>query len=158
AWQILRKEFPEHKLVLVGREDFFWKQLKTTSYILHPTSSIIFYGSATDEELATLYKNAALLVQPSLEEGFSLSPLEAISFGCPAAVSDIPIHHEILKDAALFFNPLDPYSIAETIKTILNDSSSKIRLKTQSTALLSGYSWKSHAHTTRDLYESIYKV
>lgn len=168
AWEIVHQKLPEYKLMLVGREDWFWKRLKSVYLEARPPGlqrpslallqSIVFYGPTTDDELAILYKNAALVVQPSLEEGFSLTPLEALSFGTPVVVSDTPVHHEILKDAALFFNPHNPLAIAEAISTALTNPPSITRLEAHSTTLLSRYSWESHAQQTRDLYETVDKV
>ncbi len=154
AWQILHEKLPDHKLVLVGREDFFWHRLKTTHYKLLTTPSIVFYGSATDAELAVLYKNAALLVQPSLEEGFSLSPLEALSFGTPVAASDIAVHREILKDAAHYFNPTDTNSIASAIIGALSDPTSRIRAQQEGPELLKRYSWHTHTKETLAIYQA----
>ena len=48
-------------------------------------------------------KNAALLVQPSLYEGFGIPPLEAMSLGTPVLVSDIPVFKEIYADFPVTF-------------------------------------------------------
>jgi len=153
AWQIISKEFPDHKLVLVGREDFFWRKLKMQNAECR-MQNIVFYGAATDEELATLYENAALLVQPSLTEGFSLPPLEALSFGCPVAVSDIPIHHEILKDSAFYFNPHYTQSLHTVIKNALRDAPLRSQTVRRGQTIIQGYSWGTHAQQTQDLYLS----
>ena len=42
----------------------------------------------TDAELRGLVAGADLLIQPSLEEGFGLPPLEAMAAGCPVLTSD----------------------------------------------------------------------
>lgn len=55
-----------------------------------------------DDELRRLYANADLVAHPSAAEGFSLPPLEALACGAPVAVSDIPVHREVLGDAARF--------------------------------------------------------
>jgi glycosyltransferase involved in cell wall biosynthesis len=75
-----------------------------------------FFVSPSDETLASLYKNARFLVQPSLIEGFGLPPLEALSFGIPVLLSDIPIFREIYEDAATYFDPLSVDDIAEKLR------------------------------------------
>lgn len=54
-----------------------------------------FTGRISDEELLNLYRTSALLVQPSLYEGFGLPPLEALNLGTRALISDIPVFREI---------------------------------------------------------------
>ena len=58
-----------------------------------------------------------MFVFPSLFEGFGFPPLEAVSLGCPAILSDIPILREIFREAGFYFNP---YSEEDLAKAILN--------------------------------------
>lgn len=69
--------------------------------------SVIFLGEQTGEVLSELYSNAALFVQASESEGLSYTLLEAMSYGCPLIVSDIPEHRELIKDEQLFFRSKD---------------------------------------------------
>ncbi|MBI2552080.1 glycosyltransferase family 4 protein [Candidatus Uhrbacteria bacterium] len=174
AWKIVHAQLPDYKLVLVGREDWFWKKLKAQwgHNPSHPPltlrggddrdpplkvrggrgsygqqNDIIFYGETTDAELTALYQNAALLVQPSLTEGFSLPPLEALAHGTPVAVSDIPVHREILGQAAAYFDPKNPAAIANVIiHTLRNPIIAKLPRT---------YSWRENAQQTRALYETV---
>ena len=69
-------------------------------------------GRVSPEELVSLYRRAAADVFPSLYEGFGQPPLEALACGCPVAVSDLPPLREVCGDAAEYFEPADPESIA----------------------------------------------
>ncbi|MDR2796002.1 MAG: glycosyltransferase family 4 protein [Spirochaetaceae bacterium] len=60
--------------------------------------SVLFTGFVSGRELRYLIKKSALLVQPSLYEGFGLPPLEALACGTPALVSDISVFREIYSD------------------------------------------------------------
>jgi glycosyltransferase involved in cell wall biosynthesis len=62
-------------------------------------------GYVGEEELSALYAGALAAVFPSLYEGFHLPPLDAIALGTPVLASDIPVHREILGDAASYFAP-----------------------------------------------------
>jgi glycosyltransferase involved in cell wall biosynthesis len=55
----------------------------------------VFTGFISDEKLMECLSTAALLVQPSLYEGFGFPPLEAMALGTGALVSDIPVFREI---------------------------------------------------------------
>jgi glycosyltransferase involved in cell wall biosynthesis len=46
---------------------------------------VILTGRASDEELAALYTRATALVLSSTEEGFGLTPMEALACGTPVA-------------------------------------------------------------------------
>jgi len=77
---------------------------------------VLFFVSPSDEVLASLYKGARFLIQPSLIEGFGLPPLEALSLGTPVLLSDIPIFREIYEDAAEYFDPFSVEDIAEQLQ------------------------------------------
>lgn len=85
------------KLFIVGNaENFRTKDTEIASLIESaPKDSINFTGFLSDKELLSYLKNADLLVQPSLYEGFGIPPLEAMSLGTPALISDIPVFKEI---------------------------------------------------------------
>lgn len=72
-------------------------------------------GHVGEEELAELYRRAAVLAFPSLYEGFGFPPIEAMASGCPVAASGSGALPEICGDAAVYVDPLEPRSIADGI-------------------------------------------
>ncbi|MCM1320670.1 MAG: glycosyltransferase family 4 protein [Bacteroides sp.] len=93
------------KLLIAGNADNFRtsdsaaaEEIKTA-----PEDSVAFTGRISNEELRATYKKAKLLVQPSLYEGFGMPPLEAMSLGTKALVSDIPVFREIYHDFPVVF-------------------------------------------------------
>jgi len=58
AFENIKYKVLSVKLVLVGKEDFFYRRLKKQVQRMGLEESIVFYGEATDEELTNLYKNA----------------------------------------------------------------------------------------------------
>ena len=77
-------------------------------------------GHVTLDELVDLYRSAAALVYPSLYEGFGIPCVEAMACGCPVAASDVASIPEVCGDAAVYFDPFDPESIAEGIRAVLD--------------------------------------
>ncbi len=69
-------------------------------------------GRVSQDELVELYRRASALVFPSLYEGFGQPVLEALACACPVACSDLPPLREVAGDAAAYFDPVDPESIA----------------------------------------------
>ena len=66
-------------------------------------------GFVPDEELNVLYRHAQWFIFPSLYEGFGLPPLEAMANGCPVLAADAASIPEVCGDAALYFDPRDPF-------------------------------------------------
>lgn len=107
------------KLVLVGREDYFYKKLREKVRRMKCRDNIIFYGEADDDQLQSLYKNARALVIPSLMEGFGLPALEAMQNKCLVLCSDIAALREVCSDAAIYFNPYDENDIKEKMRSVV---------------------------------------
>ncbi len=69
------------------------------------------------EEMAYLYRRARCLVLPSLYEGFGIPIVESMAAGCPVLCADHTSLPEIAGQAAVYFDPLDPASIATSLRT-----------------------------------------
>jgi alpha-1,3-rhamnosyl/mannosyltransferase len=72
-------------------------------------------GEIPDSALIALYAGAAALVFPSLYEGFGLPLLEAMHLGCPVLCSNAASLPEVAAEAALYFDPRNPKSIADCL-------------------------------------------
>lgn len=63
---------------------------------------VIFRGFIEGEELAGLYRNAACYINLSEAEAFPLTPAEALEFGTPIVLSNLPVFKELYGDVASF--------------------------------------------------------
>ena len=134
------------RLVFVGKEDYFYKRLKQT--VADLSDRVIFFGQASDGELANLYHHAIALVFPSLMEGFGLPAVEALVHGCPVICSDIPVFHEIVGDHATYFQPMDSSDLYQK----LEESIKKPRLK-NAQDVLRRFNWATMAKETLRVYQ-----
>ena len=112
AVALLRREHRDLRLVLTG------EHADVPDYV-------DVRGRVSQDELVELYRRASALVFPSLYEGFGQPLLEALACACPVACSDLPPLREVAGDAAVYFDALDPESIAAaTLDTIARGGSS----------------------------------
>jgi glycosyltransferase involved in cell wall biosynthesis len=79
----------------------------------------IGYVDATDRK--ALYEGAAILVQPSHEEGFGLTALEAMTLGVPVVAANGGAVPEVVGDAGLLVEPADSGALACAIRRMLTE-------------------------------------
>lgn len=103
---------------------------------------VIFTGFTSGEDLRQLYSHAKLYVLPSINEGFPLVLLEAMSYGLPVAASDIPAAHLIELPCDRYFKPADPADMLRTINHCLKTDNGPVSYD------LTDYDWQQIARTT----------
>ena len=147
------------KLVLVGKEDYFYKRLKEKVKEMGLQKYVLFYGEVNDEELGNLYKNAIALVNPSLMEGFGLPALEAMANGCLVLASNIPALKEVCGESAIYFDPYDVNDIVRKMKEVYYDNMYHHRDKIKKGLERSKkFSWEKMAIETLKIYEKCYSA
>ncbi|MFP4514481.1 MAG: glycosyltransferase family 4 protein [Parcubacteria group bacterium] len=154
----LKKDFPSLLLVLVGKNDYFYKRLKKHAESLELSDKdVIFADYVPDKDLASLYRNALAYVFPSLYEGFGLPPLEAMAYDCPVVSSNQASLPEILGDSVLYFDPYKNIDAYEKIKKIIKNKHLRKDLIEKGKVQIAQYHWFSSAHSTYRLYLEILK-
>jgi glycosyltransferase involved in cell wall biosynthesis len=102
---------PEHRIHLLSkisdaeREDLL-------DYAGEAGDRVIFHDGVTDEEYIDILTNAQALVTASLDEGFGIPLVEAMSRGIPVVVSNTKIFNEVAGTAGLYFEATKASSLA----------------------------------------------
>ncbi len=151
AFLIVSEKIADLKLVLVGKEDYFYGRIKA-QVKKEKIASVIFPGFARDEDLSAIYKQALLYVFPSRYEGFGLPPLEAMDAGVPVVCSDSTCLPEILGDSAFFFKAKEQSAMAEAILKVAEDEKLRKELIAKGHAQVKKYSWEKMAKETLGIY------
>ena len=131
--------YPDLKLYLVGPSTgaFTSKSKEESSYYRkcldyihkHLEGRVNLFEDMTDDELINLYQNALLFVFPSLEEGFGMTLLEAMSCGCPCVSYNIEPQSEILGDAGYIVKDNSVDQLANAIIILLKNNRLKEKLR-----------------------------
>ncbi|MDC6480843.1 glycosyltransferase family 1 protein [Flavobacteriaceae bacterium] len=127
---------PNLKLVLAGAQIIngnseVLDQIKTFIVENKLKSKVILAGYVSKEEASVLYKNARIYVFPSLDEGFGIPILEALSFSLPVICSDIDVFKEIGGDCVEYFKVGDSKSLSNKISSILKSENLKQKNNTK---------------------------
>lgn len=105
---------------------------------------VIFEDYLSMDELIARYQNAAALVYPSKWEGFGIPPLESLSAGTPVIASDIPVHREVLGDAAIYVTLGSAVSWKEAFERL--DSRADVsQLMIAADRVLERFTWRASA-------------
>jgi glycosyltransferase involved in cell wall biosynthesis len=76
---------------------------------------VLFLGRVSIYQCPPLYEKSDIMFMPTLLECFSATYPEAMKMEVPILTSDMPFAKDVCGNAALYFNPLSPKSIAESI-------------------------------------------
>ena len=120
AFALIAREFPEICLVVCGGKR---QPSKDERRLIddHNLGNRIHFLSADDGMLTTLFRGAVGLVYPSLYEGFGLPVLEALQNACPVVTTPSSSIPEVAGNAAFYIDPHDPQTIANAMKTLLEN-------------------------------------
>lgn len=111
-----------------------------------------FLGFVPDADLAPLYAAASAFAYPSLEEGFGLPVLEAMSQGAAVVTSRGTATAEVAGAAAVLVDALDVDSIANGLTSALADRRRWSGLARDRAAQ---FSWAASAAATHTVYREV---
>ncbi|HEV8660311.1 MAG TPA: glycosyltransferase family 1 protein [Thermoanaerobaculia bacterium] len=142
AFESVRAERRDVSLVLAGAR---FRRFGTREGVLTP-------GFVGAQELSSLYRNAFALVMPSLEEGFGLPALEAMSSGAAVITSNAEALVEITADAALHVDAMSTTALAEAMLRVCRDDALRVGLASRGIARARDFTWRACAEETRRVY------
>jgi glycosyltransferase involved in cell wall biosynthesis len=98
-----------------------------------------------------VYAGACLLVQPSFEEGFGMTVVEAMVTGVPVVAANRGALPEVVGDAGLLVNPDDPADIAEGLARMVGDGALAAACRERGARRARQFQW---ADTARGVYRA----
>lgn len=156
AFYDLKKEFPNLKLVIVGKKGWEKEPLSVKVDQLNLKKEILFPGYVDQEDLPGIYNLAKMLVFPSLYEGFGLPVLEALSCGLPVVCADNSSLPEVLGEAGFFIKANEIETYGKNITQVLKLNKSQLdKLREKSLYQAQKFSWEKCARETLKVYESL---
>jgi len=146
-----------YQLVLCGDAVGFEGYLQDEVEELGLGSNIVLTGFVPEEDLPALYTGAAAFVCVSLYEGFGLPLLEAMACGAPVLASDTSSIPEVVGDAGLLVDPLQPGQIAAGLELLVRDGAMASELSREGRARAASFTWEKAASSILELYSEVTK-
>jgi glycosyltransferase involved in cell wall biosynthesis len=149
------ERYKDLKLLIAGKKGWNFDESLNAPEKYNVAENVRFIGRIDDSEIPPLLSGAKAFINMSLQEGFSLTALEAMACSCPLILSDIEAHHEISGSYGNYANPTDPENISFVIQNVLDDPDFK---KVESALYAARtYTWESAAQKTLDLFIKTYE-
>ncbi|MBQ6381329.1 MAG: glycosyltransferase family 4 protein [Clostridia bacterium] len=157
----------DKKLVIAGSIEPQTEYIASVLEKAKGNDNIIFTDFVSGKTLAELFSNCFVYVLPSDIEGMPMSLLEAVGYGAPVIVSDIPENTDCLSGYGHAF----AHSDSEDLKRVLEHCLAHEALKAQDfkedttpeqvalqrAALKQKYDWDNITDQTIEIYQSVQK-
>ncbi len=143
------------KLVIAGdsdHEDAYSKVLKDMGA---SNPNIVMPGYVTGDDLSQLFTNARLFVLPSYHEGLPIALLEALSYGLPVVISDIPANLEVGLDDDCYFVAGDVEELCDKLGNALAYSVDATYSERTRDWVRKKYNWDTIAEQTMGVYDKV---
>jgi len=145
------------KLVLVGPLGRDTRNVRQEIERGQLSGKVLLAGYVSRTVLEAYYANARLFVLPSLNEGFGIPLLEAMSYGIPVIASNRSSIPEVVGNAAILFDPFNISDIAKAIVQGLTDENLRRQMIEYGYQQIKRFSWETVAQRTLQAYREVLK-
>lgn len=137
ALKILKFDYNlDINIVCTGSDVGYLSEIKEYSIKNKVNNNIFFLDFVDNKALPYLYLNSIALIFPVLAGPTFTPPWEAFKMGVPVIFSNLLGVKNVYKDAVYYIDPLDSYSIANSVKILLDNNSVRENLITRGREIL----------------------
>lgn len=151
----LKKYKYDMDLVLIGRADPHYPEVKQQCLEITHRDNLVFTGFVSNGDQAALYQNAFAFITASLHEGFGLPALEAMQYGVPVLATNSEVFNEVYDNAAIYFDAKNPEDIADKINLLVSDQPFYESMREKSLKRSDMFDWKLTAEKTNQVYHQV---
>jgi glycosyltransferase involved in cell wall biosynthesis len=156
----LVKRFPNIKLLLVGptREKKYKQSIINLIKSSKLEEHILILESVPHDEIPNIFNVCDIYVQPSLEEGFCISVIEAMACGKPIIGTKTGAIPEFIKESegGILIDPASPEHIYSAAVHLLSNSKIIMEMGRKARKYAEdNYSWEKVARNTLHLYREV---
>lgn len=162
AAKVLRKKINNFKIAIVGSGSRR-KKLEKLTKELKLENNVVFLGDIPHGAIPKYLACADIFIRPSLAEGFGIVFIEAMACEVPVIGTPVGGIPDFIKDPSmslgqaatgLFCKPGNPKSIAEKIKTLMEDKELRNNLvKNAKQMVLEVYDWDKVSERIKKVYQ-----
>ncbi|HWX53028.1 MAG TPA: glycosyltransferase family 1 protein [Verrucomicrobiae bacterium] len=155
AYAALLQNHPAIKLVMAGKPDWGFEDLRNKIAALRLGDRVVLPGYVPAGDLPLFYNAAELFIFPSLFEGFGLPVLESMASGVATVTSRGSSLEEVAGDGALLIDPHKVDSMTEAMDHVLTNEACRRNLIARGLVRSSEFSAQSFAEQVLQVYQSL---
>lgn len=145
------------QLALVGGADHGTEYARTVAVAAEAASHVVMLGYQSGDALAELFSHAGAFAMVSSHEAQPIAVLEAMSYGCPLILSDIPAHHEIAPAGTIFVAPGDVAGLSARIAAIASGHDTETVTAADRARVVDRHDWREIARRTLQVYRTVHR-
>lgn len=142
-----------YSLVLVGRDTEWLRRIARSDSRNAP---VIVRTLVSNHERMMLYRRAAVLLYPSITEGFGIPLLEAARMHVPIIAANHSSIGEVIGRGALYVDPFSVGDLSRALRTVLGNAEVRSSLIHDAACAAQAYSWEETAACTQKVIEYTY--
>ncbi len=144
----------DKKLIIAGKGVHTSLYENEVKKMARNSGNIQFTGYVEGALLEELYSNAYAYILPSTIEGQSIGLLEAMSYGLPCIVSDIPENAGVIRDAGISFALNDMGALRDVLQYAIDHPVELKAMGVKARELaLKEHDWKKTIRSTKEVIE-----
>lgn len=155
AFQLVKARYPTARLTVAGSGPER-ANLEALTRGLGLDDAITFTGRLDNKEIASLYRTASVMINPSRVDNMPISILEALASGVPVVSTNVGGIPYLVESGitALLVPPEEPKAMAEAVLHILDEPAFAQRLIRAGLETVLAYSWPN----VRDRWMAVYET
>ena len=146
---------PDVRLYIAGAKGWLNSNLASVVESSPARERITFLGYVSDEQLNLLLNKCKLFTLVSYVEGFGIPVLEAMIAGAPVVTSNTSSLPEVAGEWAIYCDPENPESIANSLNTALGDADNLSRMAMGGKEFANQFSWEANVDHLHDVFREV---
>jgi glycosyltransferase involved in cell wall biosynthesis len=142
AFARVARTHPDLRLVLAGGDGWGAEAVRAEVARSRVATRVIRTGYVGDDVVDACYRQAEVVVYPSLEEGFGLPALEALACAAPLVTTAGSALEEVAGDAAITVPAGDATALTTALETVLDAPDVAARLRAAGPARAAQFTWE----------------
>jgi glycosyltransferase involved in cell wall biosynthesis len=141
------------QLVLAGGPGWGPDEVGRATTAAAHADRIVTTGYVPDDSVPALFRRAAVVAYPTIEEGFGLPALEALACGAPLVTTARTAMEEMARGAATFVAAGDVGALADALDSVLGGASTeRSEQRTAGLQIAASHTWEASAAVHVDAY------